>query len=288
MTLKQQMLRIRMVEEEIARRYPEGQIRCPIHLSIGQEAQAVGVCAALGIKDQMVSTHRSHAHYLAKGGNLKAMIAELYGRDYGCSKGNGGSMHLIDESVGFMGSTSIVGGTIPIGVGLAFANKLRSKDQVVAIMLGDAATEEGVFHEAANFASLHRLKVVFVIEDNQYSCFTHISQRRYSSKKHSSLSSLTLGQMYAMNFWNVDSQDPEIIKDRMKWAIEHSPSILLLETWRHLQHCGPDQDDDLGYRDPKEKALWESKDFFKTFSIDQNIEECLSAEIKEAFDYART
>jgi len=122
-----QMKRIRFVEEEIARRYSEGEMRCPTHLSIGQEAVAAAVGLALGQKDLAVSGHRAHAHYLGKGGDLKAMIAEIYGKSTGCSHGKGGSMHLIDESVGFMGSTAIVGGTVPVGVGLAYGIKIKKK-----------------------------------------------------------------------------------------------------------------------------------------------------------------
>ena len=121
-------MRIRMVEEEISRRYKEKKMRCPVHLSIGQELNAAVLCEHLNKEDQMVSTHRGHAHYLAKGGSLDRFIAELHGKATGCSGGLGGSMHLCDRDCGFLGSTSIVGGTIPIGVGLAFANKLQKKE----------------------------------------------------------------------------------------------------------------------------------------------------------------
>src|SRR3990167_9152776 len=145
-------MRIRMVEEEISRRYGEKKMRCPVHLSIGQELNASTVCQYLTKDDQMVSTHRGHAHYLAKGGSLEKFIAELYGKTTGCSGGLGGSMHLCDRSVGFLGSTSIVGGTIPIGVGLAFSNKLQRKENIVVVCMGDAAIEEGIFWESWNFA----------------------------------------------------------------------------------------------------------------------------------------
>src|SRR5665213_264729 len=140
------MLRIRRAEEEISKRYTQEQMRCPVHLSIGQEAAAVGVCSALTAKDFMVSTHRAHAHYLAEGGRLNGLICELYGKADGCAKGQGGSMHLVDWSAGFAGSTSIVGGTIPVGVGLAFGSFLRKEPVVTVVCIGDAAVEEGVFH----------------------------------------------------------------------------------------------------------------------------------------------
>lgn len=277
MDLNTQAYRIRLIEEEIAKRYPEGEIRCPIHLSIGQEAQAVGVCAALIKDDQMVSTHRSHAHYLAKGGDLKAMIGELYGKSFGCSKGHGGSMHLIDESVGFMGSTSIVGGTIPVGVGLAFANKINAQNKVSVICMGDAALEEGVFHEAANFASLHKLKVVFVVENNFYSCFTDISKRQPGRPMRA------IAEAHGLNFASTKSQDPFEIKKIMALAKASAPSLIELQTWRHKQHCGPDEDDHLDYRNALVNRDWRRADLVRN----TNFEEQIRQEIKEAFEYAR-
>lgn len=279
--LYREMLRIRMIEERIAEEYPKQQIRCPIHLSIGQEAQAVGVCAALTESDKMVSTHRSHAHYLAKGGDLKRMIVELYGRTDGCSGGNGGSMHLIDESVGFVGSTSIVGGTIPGGVGLAFAAKLRNDNHTTVVMLGDAALEEGVFHESANFAALHGLKVVFVVENNFYSCYTHIDQRQPKR------SFQAIAEAHNLSAVGTESQDPNKIKDDMQWAIKNAPSMLELRTWRHRQHCGPDFDDNLNYRDRAERTAWTARDPVQSMLLDPQ-KDSIRAEIQEAFDAART
>ena len=131
------MERIRLVEEAIAERYHKGQMRCPIHLSIGQEAAAIAVGAALDRTDFVISSHRAHAHFLAKGGNLQAMLAEIYGKVSGCCRGRGGSMHLIDTSVGFMGSTAIVGNSIPIGVGLSLSLQLKRAKGVCAIFFGD-------------------------------------------------------------------------------------------------------------------------------------------------------
>ena len=131
------MRRIRVVEEEIAARYQEGKMRCPTHLSVGQEAVAAAVAECVQPTDFAVSTHRGHAHYLAKGGNLKAMIAELYGKATGCSKGKGGSMHLVDLSVGFMGTSAIVGNSIPVGVGLALSAQLKGTNQISCVFFGD-------------------------------------------------------------------------------------------------------------------------------------------------------
>ena len=143
--LIESMLRIRLVEESIAERYSEQKMRCPTHLSIGQEAISVGVCANLTKQDQVLSTHRAHAHYLAKGGCLKSMIAEIYGKVTGCSKGMGGSMHLIDTSVGFMGSTAIVGNTIPVAVGLALEKKLHKKKSIACVFLVMAQQKKAHF-----------------------------------------------------------------------------------------------------------------------------------------------
>ena len=167
-----QMKRIRHVEEKIAARYHEGKMRCPTHLSIGQEAVASAVGLSLRRDDFAISTHRAHAHYLGKGGNLQAMIAEIYGRATGCSGGRGGSMHLIDLSAGFVGSTAIVGNSIPIGVGLGLSAKLHGTEQISCVFLGDGAIEEGVFYESANFAVVKRLPVLFLCENNFYSVYS--------------------------------------------------------------------------------------------------------------------
>ena len=146
------MLRIRRVEEVLADRYAEQQMRCPMHLCIGQEAIAAGVCAALRRDDIVYSNHRAHGHSLAKGGDLNAMVAELYGLTTGCCGGRGGSMHLIDQRVGFMGATPIVGGTVPLAVGAAWAARLQGQDRLGVAFFGDGCFEEGDMHESLNFA----------------------------------------------------------------------------------------------------------------------------------------
>lgn len=273
-----EMLRIRMIEERIAKEYPKGEMRCPVHLSIGQEAPAVGICAALRPQDKIVSTHRGHAHYLAKGGSLNGLIGELYGKATGCSKGNGGSMHLIDLGANFWGSTSIVGGTIPIGVGLAFADKLRGNDSITAICFGDAAIEEGVFHEAANFASLHQLRVVFVCENNQYSCYTHISKRQPAR------SLGFLARAHGLAYFDTKAYTTvNTIKNSMEFSIKHAPTFLEIPTWRHLEHCGPNNDDHLDYRKETPPNDWETKDYGRDPSS-----RIISKEIDEAFDNAKS
>lgn len=272
--LLKQMLRIRMIEEAIARKYSEQQMRCPVHLSIGQEAPAVGVCAALFPKDKMVSTHRGHAHYLAKGGSLVGLIGELYGKSVGCSKGNGGSMHLIDLEANFWGSTSIVAQTIPIGVGLAFADRIHGNNAYTVICFGDAAVEEGVFHEAANFAGLHKLNVLFVCENNLYSCFTRITDRqpKRDFKR--------VASAHGLN-WTETGKSLRNIYQRAKIMRSlPGPSFIEIPTYRFLEHCGPNNDDHLDYRPKKEIAQWKSYDKLKGLS-DPVIEN----EIAAAFDY---
>lgn len=252
LSLTDQMLFIRMFEEEIARRYLEQEMRCPVHLSLGQEACAVGVASQLSYQDFMVSTHRSHAHYLAKGGDPYKLLCELYGKADGCSRGQGGSMHLVDWSKGFAGSTSIVGGTIPIGVGLAFASKLQSQKRITAVCIGDAAIEEGVFHESANFASLHKLPVIFVVENNLYSCYTYLKDRQpmRSFEK--------IAHAHNISYNKVDGNDVDLVSETMatiasEMNYRQQPWFLELKTYRLIEHCGPNQDDDLNYRPTQER-----------------------------------
>jgi TPP-dependent pyruvate/acetoin dehydrogenase alpha subunit len=258
--LLEQMLRIRMVEEAIADRYPEQQMRCPVHLSIGQEAVAAGVAAALGPNDQAMSAHRSHAHYLAKGGSLTAMIAELYGKETGCCHGRGGSMHLVDLSVSFMGAVPIVGSTIPIATGLAFANHLQKRDRIVVAFLGEAATEEGVFHESANFASLHRLGMVFVCENNLYSTYAPMAVRQPA---HREVYQQALG--HGIKAQQGDGNDAVAVHQLMREAVEHArarrgPVFLEFKTYRFREHCGPAFDNQIGYRTEAEYLAWKARD----------------------------
>lgn len=172
------ILRIRKVQLKIEELYPQDEMKTPVHLCIGQEAVAAGVCLNLKETDYVFSNHRGHGHFLAKGGSLKAMIAELYGKETGCSRGRGGSMHLAEPGVGLLGSSSIVGGCIPLAVGAALSSVLQKEDRVSVAFFGDAATEEGVFYESLNFAALKKLPVIFVCENNFYSVYSHQSKRQ--------------------------------------------------------------------------------------------------------------
>ncbi|MBC8068677.1 MAG: thiamine pyrophosphate-dependent dehydrogenase E1 component subunit alpha, partial [Deltaproteobacteria bacterium] len=199
--LFRQMLRIRRIEEEIARRYADQQMRCPVHLSVGQEAAAVGACSVLRPSDPIVSTHRCHGHYLAKGGNLNAMIAELHGKLTGCCSGRGGSMHLFDHEAGVLASVPIVGGNVPLAVGAALAAKQCGRPDVAVAFFGDGALEEGVVHESANFAGCNRLPVVFFLENNRYSVYTPLEQRQPVR------SMLAFGELHGLEAAAVDGND---------------------------------------------------------------------------------
>ena len=255
-----QMKRIRFVEQEIARRYSEGKMRCPTHLSVGQEAVAAAVGLSLRRDDLAVSGHRAHAHYLGKGGNLRAMLAEIYGRADGCSRGKGGSMHLTDHAAGFVGSTAIVAGTVPVGVGLALGMKLKRKDQVSCVFHGDAVVEAGVFFESVNFAVLKKLPVLFICENNLYSVYSPLSVRQPQGR---SIAKLVAG--LGIEVGSGDGNDVAQVYAMTREAIANmraggGPKFLEFSTYRWLEHCGPNYDNDLGYRTEAEFLEWKAKE----------------------------
>ena len=251
--------RIRTVEERIATEYSKGEMRCPVHLSIGQEIVSAAVGMAQETLDTAVSSHRAHAHYLAKGGDLYRMIAEIFGRVTGCCKGRGGSMHLIDLNVGFLGS-AIVGNSIPIGVGAGFTHKLNKDGQLAFTFFGDGATEEGAFYESVNFAAVNKIPVVFLCENNLYSVYTDLSPRQPASRK--------INEMVAamgLKSIEVDSLDPIVCLQEtlahVTWARENqTPMFLEYKTYRWLEHCGPNDDDGLEYRPKGELQGWKLQD----------------------------
>jgi len=292
-----QMLRIRRVEEAIARRYPEGEMRTPVHLCIGQEATPVGVSQCLTVEDKVLSGHRSHGQYLAKGGSLSRMLAELYGKSGGCSRGFGGSQHLIDLDCGFLGSAPILSSTMAIGVGVAWALRRRGSEAVSVVYFGDAATEEGVFHEAMSFASLHALPVVFVCENNGYSTHSPLSVRQPPRPISQ------LGKAHNVPGEELDGNDVVAVRESAARAISRAragdgPSLLVCETYRWLEHVGPNQDTHLGYRTQKELDNWMKHDpleilrerlsFGKEdFSLDvERFEAQITEEVNRAFEMA--
>ena len=292
------MKKIRMVEEEIAKRYSEGLMRCPVHLSTGQEAVAVGVCQNLTTEDQVFSAHRSHAHYLAKGGALKPMIAEIYGKKTGCAGGKGGSMHLIDIKKNILGAVPIVGSTIPMGVGASWGKKLKNKKVVTAVFFGDGATEEGIFAESLNFASLIKSPNLFICEDNLYSTNSPKDVRRiktFSLRKFVESHSIKYFSCDGNNVLDVYSVSSKAISYIKKFG---RPAFIEFKTYRWLEHVGPNSDINLGYRSKQEVMSWINKCpikslkkylFKKKFMDDKKltqIEEKIQRDINYAFTFA--
>lgn len=289
--------RIRHVELEISREYSKGEMRCPVHLSVGQELTSAVFSIFQNSNDYAVSTHRAHAHFLAKGGNLKSMLAEIFGKETGCSKGRGGSMHLSDPNVNFMGSSAIVGNSIPVGVGIAYGQKMKSSGNRSFIFLGDGATEEGVFFESMNFSILHDLPTVFICENNFYSVYTNLQVRQPSKR---SLSELAMAM--GMRAMNIKFGDIELLFNSFEEILNSEkvePVLIEIETYRWLEHCGPYPDDVLEYRDSKELDEYLAYDVIedlksRILSVDnsyqkliRNIERDIEMEVRDAFEFAR-
>ncbi|MFZ1989357.1 MAG: thiamine pyrophosphate-dependent dehydrogenase E1 component subunit alpha [Alphaproteobacteria bacterium] len=256
--LYRSMARIRAVEEGIVAHYGEQEMRCPVHLSIGQEAAAAGACAVLRKTDYAFSGHRSHSHYLAKGGDLKAMMAEIYGKATGCAGGKGGSMHLIDLEAGFLGAAPIVGSTIAIGTGVAFAAKARKEDRVTMVFLGEGATETGVFYESVNFAGLKDLPLVFLVENNFFSVYSPMDVRQKGENR-----IIDIARAHGIEAARGDGNDVEMVYRMTKDAVERAragggPSVLEFITYRWREHCGPNYDNDIGYRTEAEFQEWKA------------------------------
>jgi TPP-dependent pyruvate/acetoin dehydrogenase alpha subunit len=295
-----EMLTIRMVEETIAQRYSEQEMRCPVHLSIGQEGVAVGVCAALAAKDYALTGHRGHAHYLAKGGALKPMIAEIYGKATGCCKGKGGSMHLIDLGAGFLGAAPIVGSTIAIAVGVAMGTKMKGEDNITTAFFGDGATEEGVFHESLNFAALKKLPVLFVCENNLYSVYSPLSVRQPAGRE-----IVALARAHGIEGHQGNGNDVEEVYRLTAAAADKirqtgGPIFLEFATYRWREHCGPNYDNDAGYRDLAEFEAWKKKCPVSAFGaklvaagvVDADkisvMKAAIQKKIDDAFEFAKT
>ena len=297
--LFEMMLKIRLVEEEIVKRYSSSQMRCPTHLSIGQEA----VPAALGLnvtdRDYAISTHRGHGHYIGKGGNIRSMIAEIYGKSTGCSKGRGGSMHLIDRKVGFMGTSAIVGNSIPVGVGFGLSSKIKKTDQISCVFFGDGATEEGAYYESVNFAVLKKLPVLFICENNFYSVYSPLKVRQPPNRSITDVAkALGLGTQNLVDGNDVLSSYSSINKAIKRIKKGNGPQFIEFSTYRWREHCGVNFDNDLGYRSEKEYNEWKRKDpisNFKDYLISENIisielleqiKSKIDLEIQDAFNYA--
>lgn len=253
------MLRIRFFEERVAELAEAGEVNCPCHLYIGQEAVATGVCATLDKRDYVWGGHRSHGHYLAKGGDMRAMMAEIYGRSTGCSEGRGGSMHLFAPDVGIMGTVPLVSATIPLAVGAALASKMRADGRVSLSFFGDGATEEGHFHESLNLAAVYQLPVIFVCENNFYASHMALLERQAEDNIYKS------GEAHGIPGIQVDGNDVAAVYLATVEALDRArsgrgPTLIECRTYRWRGHVGPSWDMDVGLKRKDELKEWLPRD----------------------------
>ena len=261
------MLRIRVCEESLVGPINNGDVKCPCHLYSGQEAVAAGVCAALDEKDYIFGNHRSHGHYLAKGGSMQELIAEIYGKETGCSRGRGGSMHLTAMDIGVLGSAPIVAGTISLAVGAALASRIRKEKKVTVSFFGDGSTGEGVLYESLNFSALHKLPIIFVCENNFYS--THLPIRECRPNENIS----KVGDMFCLTSYRIDGNDVLRVYETSKKAVDlckqgKGPVFIECTTYRLRGHVGADDNVQGTHTDirPKEEIeKWKKQDPVKKF-----------------------
>lgn len=291
------MLLIRLTEERIAALIEGGEIKTPCHLCIGQEAVAAGVCAALNQEDSIWGGHRSHGHYLAKGGNPHALMAEIFGKATGCSKGRGGSMHLVAPEIGLYGTVPLVGATIPLAVGAGLASTLRGDGHVAVAFFGDGATEEGHFHESMNFAALYRLPVLFVCENNFYSTHMALADRRPQDNI------AQAADLYGISGKRIDGNDAVVVHEAALEAAARAragqgPTLLECRTYRWRGHVGPAWDLDVGGQrrreleewlpqDPIPRLRWRIAEAGGHLDELERMEEDVRAEIDAAVRFAR-
>ena len=253
---------IRKTEQRIAELYPTDCIKSPIHLSIGQEAVSVGVCDVLRKDDWVSGTYRGHALYLSKGGDLRAMMAELFGKIDGCARGKGGSMHLIDIKARVIGTSAVVATNIPVALGYALREKLCGRKNIVVCFMGDGATEEGTFSESLNFSALHDLPILFVCENNGFAIHTPID-KRWASR--------ALGQRvegYGIGYRETEDSDIFEIRETAAAFAEQirdgdGPKFIHCHTYRWHEHVGPLQDTDAPYRSIENDTIWRETDALK-------------------------
>ena len=254
-------IRIRMIEMEISKRYNEQKMRCPVHLSVGQEFLPAIIQTFFNKDDKAVSGHRAHAHYLSKNCSLKKLIAEIYGKKSGCSGGVGGSMHLIDTSKGFIGSTAIVGNTIPIGAGISLSMSLKkNNNNLTYIFLGDGAVETGVFFETLNFVVLKKLPCLFICENNFFSVYSELKKRQPENRKISKLVSSFGIKTDSANTADLNDTFKKFSKAYNYVKNKQMPYFVEFHTSRKLEHCGPNYDDDLNYRKKNFLDYWKKND----------------------------
>lgn len=281
-----QALRIRLAEEKIAEIYPSDKIQSPVHLSIGQEPHTAALMASLAPGDQLYTTYRSHAAYLAKGGDMRLMFAELYGKASGISKGKAGSMHLCSPEHGLMGCSAIVAATISHAIGAGYAFQLLGRKDIVVSLTGDGSTEEGVFHECLNFAALRKLPVLFVIENNGLAIHAHLAARQaFSLEKLAA----AYGIPYFLSPDGLDMPAVAAQTARIAAAVRGGagPAVYEIRACRYMQHVGVAQDFDKGYRDKAEFEAWRARDPLVTQkALIEKFRPELDREIAAAVDFA--
>jgi len=249
--LYRSMYLIRRVEEEIVRLYPTDKIKSPVHLSIGQEAVSAAVCDHLDRRDYVFGTYRGHALYLAKGGDVPRMMAELYGKVDGCARGKAGSMHLVDPDVGMMGTSAVVATGISNAVGAALALRMKKSPAIVACFFGEGAVDEGAFHESINFASLKKLPILFVCENNFYAIYSHVKDRLAGPGL------CARARAYGVEAELIEDHEPMRLHERVGTAIAavrsgSGPRFLECMTYRWRDHVGPGEDRIHQYRPDEE------------------------------------
>jgi pyruvate dehydrogenase E1 component alpha subunit len=288
------MYRIRQFESQVFELYKKGLMPGLAHLYLGEESVATGACAALRDEDYIVSTHRGHGHLIARGADTKRMMAEILGKKTGYCKGKGGSMHIVDVTKGILGANGIVGGGIPIATGAAYKSKVKNTKQVVLSFFGDAASNQGTFHESLNMASAWKLPIVYIIENNLYGISVDI-------RKVTNLENLSERSMaYGIKGISIDGNDVEKVYETVKDAVDNArvgngPTLIECKTYRQQgHHVG----DPATYRLKEEATFWKEKDpieLFKKYLLDNSalteaqikqIEEEIINEIKEAVDFA--
>jgi len=263
------MLRIRLCEESIVEPIFNREILCPCHLYSGEEAIAAGISASLVKEDYVFSNHRSHGHFIAKGGSVEEMLAEIYCRDNGCSRGRGGSMHLIDPGVGMLGSAPIVAGTISLALGAALASSIRKEDRVAVTFFGDGATGEGVLYESMNFAALMKLPIIFICENNFYATHMPVRDCRVQNNIRA------IADPFCIENDEVDGNDVLAVYEAGRKAVDkcrrgEGPYFLECLTYRLRGHVGPDdniQGLHTDIRSPEEVEKWRRKDPIENFEL---------------------
>jgi TPP-dependent pyruvate/acetoin dehydrogenase alpha subunit len=274
----EKMYLIRRMDEKLIELYPTDKIKSPVHLSLGQESIPAVVCSYLNKEDVVFGSYRSHALYLAKGGDPNAFMAEMFGKINGCCKGKGGSMHVTDPENGIIGTSAIVASTIPVAVGWAYANKLKGNNNIAAVFFGDGACDEGVFYESINFAIVKEIPILFVCENNGLAIHSKIETRNSNIDIVEKIINFNIKCMRTLSF-NVDDLTTKISFINNEVRRSRKPFFIEILTYRMKEHVGIKDDWNLGYREESESKLWKDYDPLNIF-----YENLLNSEIKEIKD----